>query len=267
MLRPAPYALAASILALPAAAQTPVTPDGLRGYVGADWGKTWIEDSAGKADAESLGLEAAVAIPLKGRLGAQVDVKGARYDFAGGHRTVASPTLHLYGRNQYGLVGGFAGYSKAGDADAWGAGVEAERFFTGGSLYGSLGYAKISDLSDTRLLSGRAEARVFVTENLRLSGSAGYVDARSAGSSDHGWTAGAGAEYRFANLPFSVTADYQHGKLSRAAIKSDAVRIGVRWMLGNDTLAERDQGGASLANVLDLFGGPIADSVFGASAP
>ena len=108
---------------------------------------------------------------------------------------------------------------------------------------------------------------MFMTENLRLSAGAGYIDAQSRNSGDHGYTVNLRAEYRLSNMPVSFTAGYQHGKLSRTGIKSDALRIGLRWSLSNETLAERDQSGASLPNILDLFGGPIAESIYEASVP
>jgi hypothetical protein len=250
-----------------AQAQSPIRPDGLRGYIGVEYGNTRLYDSAGRSTAQSWGGEAAFDLPLRGSIGAQFDIKATRYDYPAGNQWVGTPTLHLFARNPYGRVGGFVGYSKAGDADVWGAGVEAEAYFTGASIYGALGYAKVNELSDTRLWSGRVEGRMFLTENFRLSANAGYVDADSRNSSDHGYTVGLGGEYRLANMPVSINAGYQHGKLSRSGVKADAFRIGLRWSLSNETLAERDQTGASLSNALDLFGGPLTESLFGASAP
>jgi hypothetical protein len=248
-------------------AQMPIRPDGLRGYIGAEYGTTRLYDASGRSTAKSWGGEMALDLPLRGSVGAQLDLKATRYDYPLGNQWVGSPTLHLFVRNPYGRVGVFAGGSRAGDVDAWGAGVEAETYFTGASLYGSLGYGQVNKLSDTTLLAGRVEGRVFMTENFRLSANAGYLDARSNNSRDHGYSVGLGAEYRLSNMPVSINAGYQHAKLNNAAIKSDAFRIGLRWSLSNETLAERNQGGASLGNVLDLFGGPIAEAIYGASVP
>lgn len=265
------FALAAFVLAASAGgaalAQEPLRPDGLRGYVGAEYGNTRLYDAAGRSSAKSYGVGGAIDLPLRGSIGAQVDFKATKYDFPVGNQWVASPTLHLYARNPYGRVGGFIGATRASGVDAWGAGVEAEAYFTGASLYGSIGYGRVSDLSDTRLWSYRGEGRLFLTENLRVSAGLGYIDAKSRNSSDHGYTASLGAEYRFANAPFSIVAGYQHGKLSRADIKSDAFRVGVRWALSGETLAERDQTGASFDNIFDLFGGPVTEAVYGASVP
>lgn len=256
-----------AVAASGASAQSVFRPDGLRGYVGAEYGNTRLYDSAGRSTATSWGGEAALDLPLRGRIGTQIDVKATHYDYPAGEQWVASPTFHLFHRNPYGRVGAFIGATKAGGTDAWGAGVEAEAYFTGASLYGAVGYGKISDLSDTRLVSGKVEGRMFLTENFRLSASGGYIDAQSRNSGDHGYTVGLGAEYRLSNMPVSFVANYQHGKLDRTGIKSDAFRIGLRWSLSNETLAERSLSGASLPNVLDIFGGPIAEAVYGASVP
>ncbi len=270
------FALAALPLlfaATGARAQMPIRPDGLRGYVGAEYGTTRLYDTssttttATRSTANSWGGEMALDLPLRGHIGAQLDLKATRYDYPLDSQWVGSPTLHLFARNPYGRVGVFVGGSKASNVDAWGAGVEAETYFTGASLYGSLGYGQINKLSNTTLIAGRVEGRMFMTENFRLSANAGYLDARSNNSRDHGYSVGLGAEYRLSNMPVSIVGSYQHGKLSNAAIKSDAFRIGLRWSLSNETLAERNQGGASLGNVLDLFGGPIGEAIYGASVP
>ena len=270
------FALAALPLLFAASgahAQQPIRPDGLRGYVGAQYGTTRLYTKATPATpstrstAQSWGGEMALDLPLRGNIGAQLDAKATRYDYPLGNQWVGSPTLHLFARNPYGRVGVFVGGSKASNVDAWGAGVEAETYFTGASLYGSLGYGKVNKLSATTLIAGRLEGRMFMTENFRLSANAGYLDTRSNNSRDHGYSVGLGAEYRLSNMPVSIVGTYDHATLSRTAIKSDAFRIGLRWSLSNETLAERNQGGASLGNILDLFGGPIGEAIYGASVP
>lgn len=254
------------------------------GYVGGAWSQTNIEVMGSEADINSWSGEGKFVMPVGG-LGLQLDGNIASYDFEElglDDVTVFSPTAHLFARSDAGLIGGFAGWQHAEDVDFWGVGAEAEAYLDRFTVGGSLGWGTIDD-ADTDVLSGTAQARVFVTDNLRLDGGLGLMKLDAGGSDTDLWSASVGGEWKLDNAPVSFTASYEHSELDDFDLDADTFRLGVRLnfgsgaavggsslmatgMSGGDTLINRDRSGPSLGSVSDRFGGALGQSVIGLSS-
>jgi hypothetical protein len=226
------------------------SPSGLRGRIGVEYGKTRANPDTPSPRTETWTAEGAVSTQMGG-FGVQGDLKVA--DRSGPDGTSWSPTAHIFKRNPYGLIGGWVGYSGADGADLFGLGLEGQAYMHSATLYGSVGYGHVDDVTNRSLWAARLEGRYFVTENLMLNLQGGLVRTSEAGAHTTVRTVGFGAEYQPGALPFSVQAGYSHADASNSSAESDTIRIGLRWNLTGGTLAERDRLGTTLNNVTDLF--------------
>jgi hypothetical protein len=226
--------------------------NGLRGYVGVEYGKARENPGSPSPRTETWTGEAAVSGQL-GRLGVQGDIKVADFDNTANDGTSVAPTAHVFTRNPYGLIGGWAGWAHSGGADLLGIGAEGQAYLSGATLYGAVGYGHVDDVTNQNLWTAQVEGRYFVTENFRISANAGLVRSKAAGAKSTVRTVGFGAEFQPGNLPFSVQGSYMHADASNSSAEADILRIGMRWNFDGGSLAERDRLGPSLNNVTDLF--------------
>lgn len=233
------------------------------GHVGANYGRIELDAGAlGEADANAAQLEGSVRFGSD-PIGAQIDASVTRFDGDGDDATLWSATGHLNRKFEGGLIGGFAGVSTSDDVTLWAVGAEAQaNLAPTTSLYGQLGYGQVDDLGDVDFWAGRAELRHFFADNFKVQGSAGFTKADAAGADLDMWNVGAEAEYQFA-AGWSVVGAYEHGEIDDVDLSSDTFRIGVRYTFGG-TLKDRDQSGASLGSVSNLFGGSLGQIVTGA---
>ena len=225
-------------------------PSGLRGYVGVEYGSAKLNPDDPSPKIETWTGEGAVAGQIGG-FGVQGDLKVA--DRSGAGATSWSPTLHIYKRNPYGLIGGWVGYSGSEGDDLFGLGVEGQAYMNSATIYGSVGYGKVDGVVDQSLWAARLEGRYFVTEDLRLDLKGALVRGGPSGARQTVRSIGVGAEYQPGALPFSIQGSYIHADASNSSAESDTIRIGLRWNFDGGTLAERDRLGASLVNVADQF--------------
>lgn len=149
-------------------------------------------------------------------------------------------------------------------------GAEAQAFFDQLTVYGQLGlqtlgpdYVGALDL-DGWFITG--EVRYFLTPDFKIEAHAGrselsYSDVLSLQFETV--NAGIGAEYKLADLPLSIFAQYDYTTSSLtlldASIDSHRVLVGLKFNMGKETLQDRDRNGASL-KPLDF--GPT-NSLFG----
>ncbi|HWA61584.1 MAG TPA: hypothetical protein VG939_09420, partial [Caulobacteraceae bacterium] len=207
------------------------------------------------------GVNGAVALPLSGNWGAQVDADVSDYTFSNidpalNDRTVFTPTAHAYYRTDRFLGGAFVGTETTQGATAWGGGFEGQAYVTPKwTLDGSVGYAGVND-TDLTMWGVRGGARYFVTDNLSLKGSVNWVRASvsGAGHSDL-WNLGVGGEYQLKSVPLALTLGYERGEWHDVDAHSDTIRVGIKWSFGGGTLHDRDRHGASLGSISDTFGG------------
>ena len=232
--------------------EPPPVAGGLKGYVGVEYAETHFDPETPSPRYEFWTGEGAVATTWYG-FGVQGDIKVARYSGPDGEDWVTSPTAHVFKRNPYGLIGAFLGWSDTDGADLIGGGIEGQANMARATLYGSLGYGHVNDAEDYNIWSARVEGRYFLTDNLRGDASVAYSRQNANDIRSKAWTYGIGAEYQLDSLPLAIHAGYQHVNGVNSALEANTVRVGLRWSLTGDTLAERDRVGPSLANVTDLF--------------
>lgn len=229
------------------------TSSALRGYVGVEYGRARVTDASPATRAETWTGEGAVSGQAMG-FGLQGDLKVANYSPEGGSDSTAwSPTLHAYKRTEYGLIGGWTGWSHTKGQDLFGIGVEGQAYFGSATLYGAAGYGHVDAATDQNAWTARLEGRYFLTDNFMLNAVAGLVRARTAGVNSTVTTLGFGAEYQPDVAPFSIQAGYTHSDVQHSTVGADTVRVGLRWNFNGGSLAERDRLGPSLNNVTDLF--------------
>ena len=238
----------------PQYASRPPPADGLRGFVGVEYGKARLEPGTPSPRVETWTGEAAVSGEMRG-LGVQGDIKVASYNTLGSNNdgTITSPTVHVYQRTAYGLIGGWAGWSHSNGANLYGIGAEGQAYLGSATLYGSLGYGHTNATIDQNLWAARLQGRYFLMENFALDAQAGFVRASASGAHTTVRTVGFGAEYQPDILPFSILANYDHADASGSSAASDTIRLGLRWNFDGGTLQERDRLGPTLSNVTDQF--------------
>jgi hypothetical protein len=230
-------AAALAVVAAPSVAAAQAT-----GYVGAVYGNS----DSGVDDAESYGVEGAVAFAGSGSIVFEVDAAITDSDDTDmGYGLVG----HVYARNSDHLFGGFVGIAGSDDNEAYLAGLEANKYFDNWTLAGAVFYGTNDD-ADTDGFGANVEGRVFLSENLRLNGNVGWVSIDDGAGDDDAMIYGVGGEYQFASFPISVGAGWS--TIDFDAGESDAWTIGVRYNFGGQTLLDRDRNGASQASVVGL---------------
>ena len=217
-------------------------------------------------------------------LGVQGDILvtslSADFDNYESDKTSLDGALHLFYRDpDRFLLGGFVqlgsdtyendlGYSQR--ATRAYLGLEGQVFVDSLTLYGQIGATSISfddpEVEGTGWF-GTIEARYFLTPDFKIAASAGFVqydlDIFGMDSASTNLMVGASAEYKLPDLPISLLAkvDYVQATTDQFDAVADQTRVmfGVKFAIGEDTLQDRDRGGASLKPVEPgeiLFGGP-----------
>lgn len=229
-------AAAAALVAVAA----PAIASAQTGYVGAVYNDV---DSDG-ADGEVFGLEGSVFFPTSGSLGIEVDAGVLDSDETDEAYGI---TGHLFTRNENYLFGGYVSYADSDDTSAWGAGLEANKYYDRWTLAGSVGYSE-ADEADDGVWGVNVGASVFASDNFRIDGQLSYAS----NDDDDVTGVGVGAEYQFDGLPISLGASYAH--LDADAGDADTLGVTVRYNFGGGTLLDRDRNGASQANRVGFAG-------------
>jgi opacity protein-like surface antigen len=153
------------------------------------------------------------------------------------------------------VVGGFAGVDLMEQGQKiWGLGLEGQTKLTAqDNLYGQVGYGEDKDLADAKLWAARLELRHFFTDNFKLQGAVGYTNADTDIGHANAWTVGAEAEYRFASSPWSVRAGYDFSRADKLDTDVHAFRVGARYSFGAPSLKARDDAGADMGTLRNLF--------------
>lgn len=233
---------AATLIAAPAFAQDAVGSAGI-GYVHTD-------TEGFKTDGANLDGVGAFKVAPEWT----VTVNGAvNYaDSNVGDDTAVSAAAHLTKTFSADLrAGGFVVASDIGDANTFTVGGEVQKYFASTTLTGLVAYTD-SDLGDTWTIGG--DAAYYVNPSLRLNAGVSYNTVDTAAGDVDAWAYGVGAEYQFANSPFSVHGSYQRVSTDAivADIDSDVFMIGARYNFGG-TLQSLDRAGANLGRTLAGF--------------
>ncbi|NGM52470.1 hypothetical protein G5B46_22895 [Caulobacter sp. 602-2] len=222
------------------------------GSVGAAVDYTNVDTSVGDADGTSVVIDGSVAIPTGSwTITASGDVSIADSDVS--QRTVASGAAHATTVIGNGLrIGGFTALSRPSNDTLWAVGGEAQKYLGNVTLTGLAAYGQSNDL-DADLWTVRAGANYFVSDDFRLDAGLGWSNVDGLVDADI-WDINVGGEYKFANTGWSTFAKYTHSEADDLAdLKSDAVKVGLRYTFGG-SLKARNAAGADLATGSDLFG-------------
>jgi hypothetical protein len=236
-------AVAGLLLATPALAAP-------AGYVGGNY--VHAQSDPGNVDADGWAVDGSVALDTGSALGVALNANVGDDDASDSNWGLGG---HVFTRLGNGLAGGFAKYQDAGkNAQAWAVGAEGQYNFTGftaGAAATWLNPDSSSFYDDAWGIDG--QAKIYATDNLRLSGNVGYgkFNGKAALPDDHEWTVGVGAEWQLASLPISIVGDYAHVEFDKANFSSDAVRVGGRFTWGG-TLKDRNDRGADLHSISTL---------------
>jgi hypothetical protein len=237
----------------------------LSGYVDADYAYMNAHVSGlGSADVNTWGGKGAVAFPISGNWGAQLDATINDFD-AGqglGSETVGTPSGHVFYRTDKWLAGAFGGAEIASHVDLAGGGLEGQLYPNKNYLVDAgVAYGQITQGSGIDLWGARLNGKGFITPNLSIDAGVNYVNLHASGASADLWTEHLGGEYKLDTVPVSFTLAYERGDVTRLKVSSDAVLVGVRWTFGGGTLHDRDTHGASLPNFTQTFGGEAGQSL------
>lgn len=243
-------ALIAAAVSAPAFAQT---ANGNIGSIGAAVNYTDVDTKTFDGDGTSTVIDGSVAIPLKGAWTVTANGEVSISDNDLSDETVASGAAHLTTKiGDSWRVGGFTALSRPANDTVWAVGGEAHKYLSKTTLSALAAYGQSNDL-DADLYTVRGEARYFVTDNFRLNAGAAWSRIETNVNADL-WDVNVGGEYKLANNGWSAFGKYVHSESDDLAdLKSDAVKIGVRYTFGG-SLKDRDRAGADLATTSDLFG-------------
>lgn len=178
--------------------------------------------------------------------------------------TAADLALHAYYRNDNFLVGGIVQLGRTSTQfnennpninDRRYLGIEGQLYLGNFTLYGQAG-AKDLKTEDRNFSGyfGKLEGRYFLTPDFRIEAHLGIGTLDLPELDDWVTTTvnvGLGAEYKFANMPLSIFADYDYyrGDFERSDdIVGERHRavIGIRFQIEDETLMDRDRSGPSL---------------------
>jgi hypothetical protein len=240
----------------------------LSGYVDADYGYMNVHVSGfGSGDVNAWGGRGAVAFPVTDRIGVQLD--GVVNDFqaphsiGGGDQTIATPSGHVFYRNDQWLAGAFAGAEIAPHVSLVGGGLEGQYYASPNiTIDGSVGYAGVDHSRGADVWGVRLGGKGFLTDNLSVGANVNYVNLSASGASANLWTESVNGEWKLDRAPVAFTLAYEHGDLNKVNISSDAVMVGVRWTF-DGSLRDREHRGASLPSFTQAFGGEAGQALVG----
>lgn len=262
-------ALGALLVATAAHAAAPADTTVTSGYADVDYNYFDVHASgAGSAGVNVWGGKAAVAFPIQGDWGAQIDGSvnsfQAPNSIGGSSQTIASPTGHAFYRDGQWLAGGFVGAEIAPHLDLIGGGLEGQyRPAQNYVVDGQVAYGGLNTNDSPNLWGVRVAGKGFITDDASVGASVNYVNLNGHGASADLWTERLDGEYKIQRTPVSLTLAYEHSNIDRLSLSSDTVLVGVRWNFGGGSLRDRSANGASLPNITDTFGGEAGQGLLG----
>jgi|GEM_PF-2951881 len=267
-----------------AAAMAPAAPPSIDGFVSIAGGGAWFSEDPGSDTANGLSIEGAASAEynVTTTLGFQGDVtynqQDITFDGDGTARTRAfDGAAHGFYRTSDFLLGGIvqAGTTEFGEVvdgnfideaglDRLYGGVEGQYFLGDLTIYGQAALSRVTFEDETANGAlANLELRYFLTPNFKIEGHVSGSRLDSDGNTTNTVGAGASAEYRFDNQPFSIFAKYDFTRDTEEGVTGsedeNRVLVGLKFNLGTDTLKQRDRSGASLKPIEDTgfsgFGG------------
>ena len=230
---------AATLIAAPAFAQDAVGSAGIA-YVHTD-------TEGFKTDGANLDGVGAFKVAPEWTVTVNGAVNYADSDF--GDDTTAAAAAHL--TKTFGAdlrAGGFVSVSDIGDDETFTVGAEVQKYLASATLTGLVSYTD-ADMGDAWTIGG--DAAYYINPSFRLNAGVSYSNVDTDLGDVDAWAYGAGAEYQFANSPFSVSVTYKlvSTDVAKVDVDADIFMIGARYNFGG-TLQSLDRAGANLGRTL-----------------
>jgi hypothetical protein len=213
----------------------------------------------GDFDAQAYSLNGAVAFPLSGNWGAQLDAEYARLENDADDSDTVSGTAHVFHRTDTHLIGVYVGANDTDEVTSYGGGVEGDLYRGDWTIGGRVSYATDDSDLDSDTWGGEARAKYFYTDNFTVAGSLGVdrVSVDAPGFDDFNVvTVGVGSEYQFASAPVSVFGGVAYSDVEDAD-GTTGVQIGLRYNWNGGSLRDRDRSGASLQGFQSRLAGVL----------
>ncbi len=231
---------AATLIAAPAFAQNAI------GSVGVAYNYADVENT----DVNRGVIDGTVASPVFGDWTVTFNAEAAYTDVKhGGDETTLAGAVHLSKKINDMRFGGFVAASEfLGGGTMTTFGVEGQKYLERATLTGVASYGTVHNAD---IWNVAADAAFYATPQLRLNAGAAYANADNlfVGGSVDAWSVGVGAEYQFADSPYSVFGGYDYAKSSDLDADANVFKIGVRYSFGGG-LQARDQAGANLGRTV-----------------
>ena len=239
--------LAATAFAAPAMAQSV-------GSVGGAYVNSQADIGPFEAEGDGAIVDVSAAMPAFGDWTVTGAAQIAYSDNDFGDETALAGSVHL-SRNVAGVrAGGFVAASDAGSETLWTVGGQVQKYFAQATLSGVASYGSVDDL-DIWTIGG--DVAYYPMPNLRLNANLAY-NALDVDSFDtDALTYGVGAEYQFADTPFSVYGGWDRASIDDSDLDIDTVSVGLRFSFGGN-LQQRDRSGAELGRKVGGVAGAVA---------
>jgi hypothetical protein len=150
--------------------------------------------------------------------------------------------LHLGTRMESYSFAGFAALQSFSSLSGINVGVEGQMFFSQAMVEGSVSYTDWGD-ADLSATNAQIDGSWFLTPDFSINGVLGYTSADEGGSDGNFTSYGLSGEWRFANMPTSVSLGWR--RTDGEGDHDDTWSIGVTFDLGTGTLQERTTKGPS----------------------
>lgn len=230
---------AATLIAAPAFAQDAVGSAGI-GYVHSD-------TEGFKTDGANLDGVGAFKVAPEWTVTVNGAVNYADSDL--GDDTSAAAAAHL--TKTFGAdlrAGGFVSVSDIGDENTFTVGAEVQKYLASSTLTGLVSY---TDLDGADVWTFGGDAAYYVNPSLRLNAGVSYNNIDTDLGDVDAWAYGVGAEYQFANSPFSVYGTAQRASIDAIGgdIDQDTFMVGARYNFGG-ALQSLDRAGANLGRTM-----------------
>lgn len=233
----------AAVVCAPAMAQDEAAHSG---HVGASIAQTELDAFGSDGDFQTYGVHAAVFMPVRYDLGAQVNLGYADAEDADGG---LSGSLALISDIEGGRIAGFVGGAEVADELMMAYGLQGDVHLTDVTLTGGATFATVDEFeTDFWLVS--LGGRYFASDTLRFDGGLGYVTGEFGGMDAEAWTGGVGGEVQL-DGQVSVFGGYNRIDVQDFDLTADTFSVGIRYNFGG-TLRDRDRTGAAFGGLTDV---------------
>ena len=206
-----------------------------QGYVGLGFASL---DNSDDGDVEDLvTLDGAVSTDLGGAWNLGFSASNADMGHGDHSHTYTSIDAQLFTNTDTYSFGAYVGNTLG---ELYGVGVGGAYYMGQFTIGGDVSYAQDRYDADYPVTTWSLNGGYYINDNFVVNAEYGYTDSEWEGEEGDLW--GIGAEYRFADSPFSVSANFT--SMEGDSSETEAFGIGVRYNFGSSDLITRDRTGA-----------------------